>query len=127
MNWKKYKSLSKQLKEEYDFRFKHKKINLNVLEIVLGIISIISVFTVWMFIYYLFLTDPRFVDSVEQVKILFEASKNLLMLGTYIIVGFFFVNLINMIITIGMEMYWMRKNKIPILPEFVSKMFKSKK
>ena len=127
MKWEKYKRLSKSLKEEYDFRFTDSKINLKTDNLILGLISITAIYTVSVFIYYLFLTDVRFVDSVDAAKVLWLQLGSLLKTGLIIIILFTIFNVGTVITNLTKELLWLRKNKIKILPIWITKMFKSKK
>lgn len=117
MEWAKYQKLSKNQKEEYNFKFLNKDLRLKSDRFILGIISIMSVYTVLMFMYYLFITDERFTADIETLKLMFDTSYSLLRTGLIIIISIFVFDVIFIWYYIIKKWVWMRKNSIRILPK----------
>ncbi len=116
MNWKTYKTLTPEEKEEYNYRFKDKTTQFNLI----GPTRLGSVFIglglITAMLFYVTYTSPALEDNKESILVFFESINNVLKLSTSIIIFSLVINVIFLIIHHVSYYIWKKKNKIDYIP-----------
>lgn len=114
MRWETYKAMTKEQKEEYDYKFRRQPVKLKIDGLATSISAFLAFGVIIILIFFIIVTDERFSEYKIEVQEMLQSSA--LIIGTtgYIILGFLIFALIQLIVKASMEYWWIRKNKIKI-------------
>lgn len=112
MNWETYKGMTKEQKEEYNFKFKDKKFTINGKGMILSISIFLSTVTQFMMVIYLAIADERFVHLKETVVSLLVGASNIIRITLFFMLFVAIGWIIELFYKLYMEWKWMKDNKI---------------
>jgi len=112
MNWETYSGMTKEQKEEYDFKFKNKTPVLNAKGIILWTSIMLGLITQFMMVIYLAVVDERFAQFKDQILDLLVAASNVIVISLWIIIGIVVVWIISIIYFGFSEQKWIKNNNI---------------
>lgn len=111
MDWEVYKTLTKEQKEEYSFRFKNKK-TFDLNSTFFWAMFFAMTVTMNMFVFYLVMSDSQFDYLREQIIDLFSVTMNIIRIGLIVLLIDIIIKVFYIITNEYKKYKWIKKNNI---------------
>ena len=121
MNWDTYKGLTKQQKEEYDYKYKNKSFIPNISKLTGPTITIMLLGILLLMQAYIIQTDERFVEYKPQLQTILESTMALLNVALAAILVIVVFELFLSSIQYYKKYKWFKNNNIKIVKKSIFK------
>lgn len=112
MKWEKYKLMTAEQKEEYNFRFRTKPTLLSLNGLISNVTYMIFSITIFLFLAYLFIADPNMIVYKSKVQNIFTLVAQLVTATFFIVLGYSIGAFILLIMRYYREKRWKKRNNI---------------
>lgn len=112
MNWKTYDRMGRSQKEEYDYRFRHRELGLDIGKMLPWIVMFFMSINMLMFIAYLFLVGEHFTKYESQVESILMSAMNVVKIMLPLIVITLAYRIVVIFFYIWSEYKWRKDNNI---------------